>query len=260
MRRGIFVFFMVGIMVVLSALTINAQAEKPLPQLYYILEVAVKPCMLGQYETAVKEMITLNKESQASYGWYGFSADDFVYYFSIPVKNLADVENMYKEDEELSKKWGEERSKEIEKSFAGTFEYVRTSMIYERNDLSYVPEEPRLKSKEANYRLWVYYYVKPDKDKEFQEILKKFTALCKERNVTGPFSVYTGGMGLEAPVYIVAFVAQSAGDFWPNYENAWKLLGEEGKSLLQKLFTLIRKRDIKTAWYRPGLSYMPEKK
>ena len=260
MRRGIFVFFMVAIIVALSALTTYAQAEKPLPQLFFVLEVAVKPCMLSQYETAFKEMITLYKEYKATYGWYGFSADDFIYYFSVPVKDLSDVENMFKEDEEISKKWGEEKSKEIEKSLAGTSKYRRTSIMYERKDLSYVPEEPRLKSKEANYRLWVYYYVKPDKEKEFQEVLKKFVALSKSKNVTDTFSIYTGGMGTEMPVYLVAFAAKSAGDFWPNYENAWKLLGKEGKTLLQKLFKLIRKRDIKTAWYRPGLSYMPEKK
>lgn len=260
MRGRIFVFFMVGIMVALCALTAYAQAEKPPPQLYYLLEVAVKPCMLSQYETAVKELITLNKQYQATYPWYGFSADDFIYYFSIPVKDLADVENMFKEDEEMSKKWGEEKSKEIEKSFAGTYEYVRTSMFYERKDLSYVPEKPRIGSEEANYRLWVFYYVKPEKNKEFQDVLKKFKTLSESKGLTDPYSIYAGGIGTEMPVYLVAFAAKSAGDFWPHYENAWKLLGEEGKTLLQKLFTLIRKRDIKTGWFRPGLSYMPEEK
>lgn len=260
MKRKVSIFFMVGIIVALSALTTYAQAEKPPPQLYYLLEVAVKPCMLSQYETAVKELIPLNKEYQATYTWYGFSADDFIYYFSIPVKDLADVENMYKEDEEISKKWGEEKSKEIEKNFAGTYKYVRTSMFYERKDLSYVPEEPRLKSEEANYRLWVYYYIKPDKGKEFQEVLKKFGALCKSKNVADPFYIYVGGIGTETPVYLIAFAAKSAGDFWTHYEKTWDLFGEEGKILLEKLFTLIRKRDIKAGWYRPDLSYLPEEK
>lgn len=260
MRGKVTIILMVGLLMSFCIITTFAQTqEEQKPQPIYLLKVAVKPSMIHQYETAVKELVALYKQYKGTYPWHGFSADDFLYYFDMPVENLADLEKMFQEDEEIAKKWGEEKSKEIDKSFAGTYEYVHSSMYYYRKDLSFIPEEPRLKSEEANYRLWAFYYVQPDKDKEFQDVLKKFIALYKEKNVAEPYYIYVGGMGTEMPVYVVAFISKSAADFWTHNEKTCELIGEEGKALSQKVISLVRKRDIKTAWYRPELSYIPEK-
>jgi len=260
MRSKISIFLMAGLVVSLCALTALAQAEEQKAQAYYVLEVVIKPSMVAEYEAAVKELVSLNSQYKATYPWSGFSADDFHYYFSIPVENLADIDKMFKEDSELEKKMGEEKSREIGKRFAGTYEYVRPFMLYHNPDLSYTPESPRLQSEEANYRLWVWYYIQPAKEKEFQEVLKKFVALAKSKNVADGYNIYAGGIGMDIPAYLVGFSAKSAGDFWPHYEKTWELLGEEGKVLLQKLFALTREREIKTGWYRPGLSYIPKEK
>jgi hypothetical protein len=261
MKRKISVFLIVGFVVSLCALTILAQEEEQEAQAYYLMEVVVKPSMIAEYEAAVKEIASLNSQYQSTYPWNGFSAVDFHYYFSIPMKNLADIDNMYKEDSKLNEKMGEEKSKEIEKRFAGTYEYVRECMIYSSPDLSYTPKSPRLQpDDEANYRFWIWYYVQPEKIKEFQEVLKKFVALAKSKNVTDGYDIYSGGIGMDVPAYIVAFVAKSAADFEVNYEKTWELLGEEGKELMQKLVALTRKREIKTGWFRPDLSYIPKEK
>ena len=260
MRGKASVILMVGLAVSLCTFTALAQGEEQKAQAFYILEVAVKPSMISEYEAVVKELVSLNSQYKATYPWNGFSADDFHYYFGIPVEDLADIDNMYKEDSELEKKIGEEKSKEIEKGFAGTYEYVRTFMLYHSPDLSYAPESPRLQSEEANYRLWIWYYIQPDKEKEFQEVLKKFVPMAKSKSITDGYNIYVGGMGLDIPVYLVEFRAKSPADFETNNEKAWKLLGEEGKALLQKLFALTREREIKAGWFRPDLSYMPKEK
>ena len=105
----------------------------------------------------------------------------------------------------------------------------------------------------------IFYYVQPDKDKDFQELLKKYAAFFKDKNIEEPYYIYAGGMGTEMPVYVVAFIAKSAPDFWIHYEKASESLGKEGRKMLQKLFSLVKAREIKTAWYRPELSYIPEK-
>lgn len=260
MRGKVSAILMVGFVVSLCSLPTWAQGEEQKAQAFYVLEVVVKPYMIAEYEAAVKELVSLNSQYKATYPWYGFSADDFHYYFSIPVENLADVDNMFKEDSELEKKMGEEKSKEIGKRFAGTYEYVRSFMLYHSPDLSYTPESPRLQSEEANYRLWVWYYIQPDKQEEFQEVLKKFVTLAQSKNVTDGYSIHVGGIGMDIPAYIVAFSAKSASDHETHYEKTWQLLGEEGKALLQKVIALTREREVKTAWYRPELSYIPEEK
>ncbi len=176
------------------------------------------------------------------------------------MENLADVDNMFKEDSELEKKMGEEKSKEIGKLFAGTYEYVHTYIIYHRPDLSYTPESPRLQPEEANYRKWIWYYIQPDKAEEYEEILKKFIPLAQSKNVTDGYNIYSGGIGMDVPAYLVAFSAKSAADFETHYEKAWELLGEEGKALMQKMFALTRELEVKTGWFRPELSYLPKEK
>jgi hypothetical protein len=260
MRSKISIVLMVGFVVSLCALTTLAQEKEQKAQAYYLQDVAVKPSMIAEYEAAAKEVVSLNSQYKATYPWNGFSADDFHYYFSIPVENLADVDNMFKEDSELEKKMGEEKSKEIWKRFAGTYEYVRSVMIYHRPDLSYTPESPRLQPEEANYRQWIWYYILPDTGNKFQEILKKFVTLAQSKNVTDGYNIYSGGTGMDLPAYLVAFSAKSAADFETHYEKAWELLGEEGKALMQKLVALTREREVKTAWFRPDLSYIPKEK
>jgi hypothetical protein len=260
MRGKISIVLMVGFVVILCSSTLLAQEEKQKAQAYYALEVVVKPSMIAEYEAAVKEVVSLNSEYNATYPWYGFSADDFHYYFFIPVENLADVDKMFKEDNKLEKKMGEEKSKEIGRRFAGTYEYVREFMLYHSPDLSYTPESPRLKPEEANYRQWIWYYIQPDKEKEFQEILKKFVTLAQSKNVIDGYNIYSGGIGMDVPAYLVAFSAKSAADFETHYEKAWELLGEEGKALMQKVIALTRERELKTGWFRPELSYLPKEK
>jgi hypothetical protein len=260
MKSKISIVLIVGFVVSLCALTTLAQEKEQKAQAYNLLDVAVKPSMIAEYEAAVKEAVSLNSQYKATYSWYGFSADDFHYYFSVPVENLADVDNMFKEDSELEKKMGEEKSEEIGKLFAGTYEYVRSYMLYHSPDLSYTPESPRLQPEEANYRQWIWYYILPDKEKEFQEILKKFVTLAQSKNVTDGYNIYSGGIGMDIPAYLVAFSAKSAADFETHYEKAWELLGEEGKVLMQKLIALTRERELKTGWLRPELSYLPKEK
>jgi len=260
MRNKISIVLMVGFVVSLCALTTLAQEKEQKAQAYYLLDVAVKPSMIAEYEAAAKVMVSLNAEYKATYPWYAFSVEDFHYYFVIPVENLADVDNMFNEDSELEKKMGEEKLEEIGKLFAGTYEYVHTYMIYHRPDLSYTPESPRLQPEEANYRKWIWYYIQPDKAEEYQEILKKFIPLAQSKNVSDGYNIYVGGIGMDLPAYLVAFSAKSAADQETHYERIIESLGEEAVALLQKMFSLTRELDIKTGWFRPDLSYMPKEK
>ena len=251
---------MVAFLVSLCVLTSWAQDEKQKSQAYFLLDVMVRPSMIAEYETAAKEMIALNAQYNASYGWFGFQGDDFHYYFFMPVKDLADLDNMFKADRELEKKMGEEKSKEIEKLFSGTYECVHTYMIYTRPDLSYTPENPRLKPEEAIFSKWILYSVLPDKEKEFQEILKKFIPLAQSKNVTEGYGISVGAMGMDAPQYVVSFSGKSAADQAAHYAKTIELLGEEVMVLLKKMVACTRKVEIKTAWFRPDLSYIPEEK
>lgn len=257
MRGKVSIVLIVGLVVCLCGLTTMAQDEGQEAQAYFILTVLVKPSEIVKYEAAVKEMVALNSQHNAPYPWFAFQADDMEYHFFTPVKNLADVDNMYKVDEELGKKMPEEKIKKIEELMAGTYEYTNTYMLYQIPELSYVPENPRITFEEAFFRQLLYYNIQPDKEKEFYEIMKEFLTLYKSKNVTEGYEIFTAGMGLDQPTCIVSLKGKSAADFEVHLEKMWGVLGEEGLALVQKLIGLARGLNIKTAWFRPDLSYMP---
>jgi hypothetical protein len=64
----------------------------------------------------------------------------------------------------------------------------------------------------------------------------------------------------KTPVYYWVTTAKNAVDFYTQNEKMWEALGEGADSFYEQFMNLVRKRDMKTGWYRPGLSYMPEEK
>jgi hypothetical protein len=260
MKGKVSIVLMVGLVVSLCALTTWAQDEEKKAQAYFVVDVLVKPSMISKYEAAVKLMVSLYSQHNTPYPFYAFLADDMKYHFLSPVENLADVDKMFKFDMELEKKMGEEKMKEIEELGAGAYEYAHTYMIYHRPDLSYTPQNPRLKSQEANFRHLIYYYIRPDKEKEFQEILKKFVSQPKLKSINDGYDIYFGGIGMNTPACLIALSGKSAADFETHYEKIWGILGDEAMMMVQELVGMARGLDIKTAWFRPDLSYIPEEK
>jgi len=62
----------------------------------------------------------------------------------------------------------------------------------------------------------------------------------------------------DTPACIVALSGKSAADFEAHYEKIWEVLGEEAMALVNKLVALARGFEIKNAWFRPDLSYIPK--
>jgi len=259
MRKNIVIALAVLLVVGFSTFCLSAGEEKPKSQKYLIMENVIHKYKMADYEKLSKEMVALYAEHKSVYPWYTFMSDDLNYMYSMPIKDYADIDAMDKEDEEIWKKIGEEKGKQIQESWSAVAKCSRSWITTHRADLSYKPESPRLEAKKALFRYIVNYYVKVGSSKEFEEILKKFKELCTAKNVVDVYNVYTGDIGTDWPMYSVIFHAECPTDFHVNYDKTWELFGEEGKELLKKLFTLIRKRDIRTAWLRPELSYFPTK-
>ena len=144
--------------------------------------------------------------------------------------------------------------------YLGTYEYIKQGVIRTRPDLSYVPENPRLKPEEGVYIRWGQCYVKADKTREFEEIMKKWVALFKEKNIGGGFNTFMGEMGTDNPFYFWAEYGKSPADFYTWNEKESEMLGDELMPLWLKTLGLLRKFEGKGGMIRPELSYIPKKK
>jgi len=126
-------------------------------------------------------------------------------------------------------------------------------------DLSYDPQNTGLMEEGLAFRRFDYYYIKPGNEEQAKAIAKEWQDLFASKKIESGYRLYTGGMGTEAPLYIVVQWAASPADFEAQETKVNELLGEEGKALNQKTMAITRKFETKTGWMRPDLSYTPTK-
>jgi hypothetical protein len=236
------------------------QAKEPKPQLFLVEEVVVKPAKVAEWETHVKQAVELFAKYEFPYQLYAYSYDDFHYRLGFPVHSYADIDNLFKAFEELSKKMGPEQWESLMMSAMGTLDYYRYFMIYFRPDLSYIPEELGFNLWEEEHFISIEScYLHYGSEKEYEEITKKWVELYKIKNISSGWWTYIGDIGTNMPKYVFAVRAKSAADYYSQSEKIQKLLGEEIKKLMGKTMSPVRKIEIKTGRFRPDLSYLPKK-
>lgn len=258
MRRKAFVCLGLGIFLCLSALTIAAQTQEQEAQLFFVRLVKVNPSRIMDYNDGTKELMAKIKEHKYPYPINVFRCNDFTVLFSVPLENTADLQVLGDTMNELMAKIAPESGQKIQKLLDGTTECREDGLIVLRPDLSYMPENPRLKPEEINYYNWTFTYILPGKEQALEEMAKKYRALYQAKDIPDGFLLYEVIMGKEQPLYILVQTAKSPGDFFSiNYSEA---LGEEGAALQSKLWSVIRKLEYKQAWIDRDLSYTGQEK
>ncbi len=260
MKRKISIFLSVGFVVSLCALTTLAQTEEQEDQFLYVNEYAVKPSMVKEFEAARKEEAALCTQHKFPYSWMTYSINDFHYICVWPLENYADITSWDKAAGELADKVGKEQWQALWKRMVNSYEYRHDSTYYLVPELSYTPENPRLKSEEGNFFFWDIYYIHTGKGTEFAEIIKKFMSLCKSKKITEGLNTLYGDIGTDIPVFAFSGRAKDAADFYTHNNKMWEMLGKEGEMLYEKMLPFIRKNEVKQGWLRPDLSYIPKEK
>jgi len=259
MRRGIFVFFMVAIMVAIGSLTIYAQAEKPPPQFYFVEDNVVKPSKVNEFEAAAKEFLAMIEKYQFPYPCYTYMADDFHYYFVYPMENFSDIDKAYKVFYEILAEFGEEKWQAINKQMGKTLEYLKQGTFMEQPALSYAPQGQQVDLEKVPYTYWGFAYGKPGLERELEANLKEWVALYKSKEIPMGFTTYMGGLGTDMPLYFWTLRAENAAEYWQLDEKIVEELGpEKVMALWNKTLALLRKYEYKTGLFRPDLSYLPK--
>lgn len=253
------IIFTVVLLMGLGFVFTAAQAEEQKSALLLVEEQIVKPAKIAELEDSLKEMVAFCVEHNYPYGWETISDDNYRYYYVMPIKGLADIDIQMKAGAELGKKVGEPWQA-LMKKYLGTYEYARLNVIRTRPDLSYVPENPRLQPDEGVYIRWGMCYVKADMTKEFEEIMKKWVVLFKEKNIGDGFNTFIGEMGTDNPFYFWIEKGKSPVDFFAHSEKAMETLGDEAMPLWMKTLSVLRNFESKGGMMRPELSYFPKKK
>ncbi len=258
MKSKILFFAIAVLFLTCYAFTTFAGEEAKKPQLYVVWDILVKPSMVDEFEAVSKEELALYDKYEFPLSWYAYSTRDFHYYYIMKIENFAAIDEAHKAFGEIKEKMGDQY-KVLMDRYAGTFEYAQSGIYKYLPELSYMPENPRLKKEEMNFFRMSFLYIDTSKEKKVEEIAKKWASLSKSKNVPDPYYLYAGSMGTEMPLYVVIEGGKSAADFFTHLEKRKVLLGKEGEQLWKEALSTLRKGEEKIGWVRPDLSYIPKK-
>jgi hypothetical protein len=234
----------------------ESEAEKP--QMFSIYKEIVKPGMTEQYEAAIKHMISEFQAYQIDpekIHWQAVSGPEIGYVYVAPIENFAAIDQMHVNWMEVLETIGEEKFEEMTASATEAIERVDVFQVVQRVDLSYAPENPRLKPEEIEYIHYGFFYVIPGKQKDIEALAKEFAELYKSKGIDTGWSIYESVTGSDLPVIVVAQGAKSAADFYSNRERLRELLGEDAKKIGMKVGATVRRMEDKEGIPRPDLSY-----
>jgi hypothetical protein len=252
--------FSIAVLLISCFSTVSFEAEKAdKPQLNIVWDILVKPSMVGTFEAAAKEEKALYAKYEFPYSWDAYSTHDFHYYYVMKVDNFTAMDELYKAFGEIKKKMGDQYQVLMDR-YAGTFEFAQSGIYKHLPELSYMPENPRLKKEEMKFLRWSFLYIKGGKEKGVEEIAKRWASLSKNKNIAESYFFYAASMGAEMPLYVVVEGGKSASDFFTQKEKHKELMGEEGMQLWKEAMSTMRRMEEKIGWSRPDLSYTPEEK
>ncbi len=253
MKRRISLGLTLGLLMGLCILSVDARAEEKKAELYLIYDIVVKPSKVFEFEKALKEEFLIYAKHGARLPNEIASTEDFHYYLLAPMEGFAGIDELYKGFGEAINKMGTATYEAILESFEGTYEYVQPQIWSLRHDLSYMPENPRIKPEEVKFFHYDFYYFKSGTQVKIEEMAKKYKALFESKNIPDGYYLWVGDIGTYSPVICVVSTGKNAEDFFAQEGTHAKLLGEEVEALNMKLLPLIRKFEPKTGRPRPDL-------
>ncbi|GEM_PF-353998 len=256
MRNKTTVFLVVAFGLGLFVMAGPALGQEQKSQLYFVVEIHVKPAMVAKYEAVVKKEIELNYP--LPFETYG--TDDYIYYALFPIENYAGIDHINKADAEWMAKIGKEFDA-LMKSAEGTIDYYKYGVIHLAPELSYAPKKPRFKPEEMKFIYWYFVYLEFGKEKEFEDLCKQYVDLYKSKGVSTGWNTFVAEMGVELPLYVFSMSGKSPAEFFTEDEKQMKKFDKEKMGEMDKKWdSLIRKVESKMGGPRPELSNITKAK
>jgi hypothetical protein len=239
-----------------QSLTPELQGAKA--QLYAVWDLKVHPSKSMEYEAAVKEMKDLYIKYKCPFAWNVYKTNDFHYYFLIRIANLTALDDFFNFAGKVETKAQKEMNA-LTKRFADTFESETIGTFYLREDISYQPEKPRLKSEDTDFVWWDFYYIKSGYWPEYEKVCRKWQSLYKSKDISDGYSVWVAHIWSNIPVYVVSGMGKNTADYHMNRENNMKKFAGEYQTLANETMSLCRKVEHRTGHWLKDLSYNPDK-
>ena len=229
----------------LSAVVISAAEQEEEPGVALIWKDKVKAPMMQdyiQYGLKFKEIY-----EKTNFPWsvfcYQYLTD---VYNVIPLQSFAEIDTAGATFDKIKKQIGEEWE-QLNSDAGNTIESAEAWFVAYREDLSYIPEVPNYDpdQEEPLFLTRVEYFTLPGKDNEFEECMKEFVELCKEKKAKVGYRAMQTVFSNDLPSYVIIATYNNIEDFGKQAKEQRELLGDEAKAIYAKGGQFVRKMDQK---------------
>jgi len=153
-----------------------AQEDEQKSELRFIRTAVVQPSNTVEFENVIKKMVEKCKEYKVKYPRYAIRAENYKYSFVVPLKNHAGIDEYYayKNDLYQTEEW-----RNLWKKLRQLYDSLTDQIFTTCPDLTFIPENSRLKPGEDNFRRIKYITIHNGKISEAKKIVKEMVTLYK---------------------------------------------------------------------------------
>jgi hypothetical protein len=254
-------FYLISFLLIFLFSTFSANAQdEPKNQLFWVHEEKAKINMLDQYEKTSKEILNMFKEGGLNVEINVSQQDDNLFYYLIPISKYADIDSIYKNFNSASEKVGKDKwSNEMVENSAA-IEFSKDAVVSHSGKYSYMPKTPRIKPDEVKFIHFDYFYVIPEKRKEFFDLARQYKELNEKNNIDLGYNVWIPEFGFDNDLVVVTTDAKGAVDFYQTNDMVNEKLGKDGDMLWNKMIKTLKNFTHINGHPRYDLSMMKEEK
>jgi hypothetical protein len=224
-------------------------------KLYHVHEDQVKLSMVSEYESVVKELISLMKKNDIqNTSWISLVSDDSRYSYVEPIKNMAQLDQASFVSD-LVEKEGKDVINGLFNRMDKCYDTELDYTLQLDSDLTYMPEGFTQTPEGQNYRHNHMLYVSPGNRSLVKEKMKAVKTLFATKGSKVYYRVYRSGFGANGEYYMVAIASKDPVDDAQKGQANNELIGEDGQKLFGELFSTLLKYEVVTGWIRPDLGY-----
>lgn len=237
-----------------------AQDDKPKDELYLMHVDRVKIDKVSQYEENIKKEIDLwKKHGMELTVKFASKTDDNVYRYLTPIENYADIDKQNEYWKNFSDKAGEDVMKELYGNYNGMYHSHKNVIIKRLADLSYWPENTRLKGEDIKFIHIDHYYFKEAKIDEGMKLMKEFKDLMAEKKSDDPYNVWTSDIGDDMGWVAVVRYGKDNIDYYEETNKRMKTFAENFKEMWPKFSATLKHFTHENGTAKREFTYSPEK-
>ncbi|WP_347841237.1 hypothetical protein [uncultured Draconibacterium sp.] len=254
--KRLFGVILIFSILLLSNHHLNAQESAPKTK-YMVWEIKVTPVQLESLLAALKSQNEFLKEQNYPFpNITQYTSDGYLWY-SVPFTNYADIDKIEAASQKLWKE-NSDKSKELQEQFKDAFSAIGGLILEAQPELSILPGESSVTPKGKKFRFFEKFYIKYGKEKEFEELIKRYVAMRKNHDIQDAFyTLYPAFAPDMNVVYFIDETGNNAAEHYTQNEKHWQMFGEEGEQLWEDVKHLVSKIETHLGTIDYEVSYFP---